>query len=426
MSRFKITEKDYALLTYLYQLQILSANQIVRLCYKNSSYGYTRTRKLQEKGYLNSTPLVKARKKITQYYYLTSDAIAYLEEKGAVPSESSRTASKNKPSDKYHVQRILSINEIYITLKEHDRQNGIDIWEFIDSRETKRLHSMNRSDLIAGVLRNKKTKQQYGLYVPVGITEHDTISLLASKFKTEMESHAAIRSNIVLVDNPETLEFFRKEIEPSRSELMIMYYDDGIQTIHNFLTHPKQQLLEYFKLSGYDFSHEKIEIENKPFAKYQSDEYFLSELITGDKVMQYFINRFKHDSRQTKKLLLLCLEKEIDYYMAKLQLFDSTSIKLVPFSNKELPALDPEKKYPTGTIKKSEKAQSVSLSFKGGVLKFVSDIPLGLRSEFISTIIKNTAEYKSFMTSNHPGSDRKNNELQTYRLSTKTQKEVSE
>jgi len=48
----KLTESDKMLMMDLYNIRLLSANQIAKTYYNNVNYGYNRTRQLFHEGYL--------------------------------------------------------------------------------------------------------------------------------------------------------------------------------------------------------------------------------------------------------------------------------------------------------------------------------------------------------------------------------------
>jgi len=302
-----ITERDKKMLKELYEIRALGAGQIKRAFYEGNGYGYNRIRQLHKNGYLDGKPFVEGRKKVTQVYWVTNKAIKEV----GIPD--ARAANKNKPQNHFLMKRQLLINEVYVRIRQLEEKNQLEagsIWEWRDSRylKTSSLGDINRGDTISAGLLNKTTGEIYGVYLP-GRTVNDAEQL--EKLQAEIDRHKSLRNNIIFCTDEELFKTY-STIKPTGRSLKIMPHLSGINIFYNLYTAEDALKKAYSEYLGIKL--EDIRNETMPFATHSTDEYYLTEYLTGDIMIKFCIrNMYMLDKGSNKHnpLKILCWDFQV-------------------------------------------------------------------------------------------------------------------
>lgn len=391
----KLTESDKMLMIDLYNIRLLSANQIAKTYYNNVNYGYNRTRQLFHEGYLTGKPLVVDRLKQTQCYYVTDKGIRELDIKNP------RKANKNFIKNKYLVERQIAINEVYIGLKHAHRLSGIpNIWKWEDSRETKINYNMNRGSLIAGVLTNTKTKTRYNIYLPN--MRLDMLEL-SDKIYNEADHNTEIRDNIILCTTREIFQhYLSKKVKYAGRSMMILPHTEGINFIYNALFDYESWLREIIK-DVLKQSPAEMERVYLPFADYKATDHYIIEMLSVDITKLHFIAQYSTDYKSDRPIKVICWDTQLKTLFNNRIKNTNGLIEYYPISwagSYMLNTIDTDKIYVPKTVenlKPEEKAKVFSLSLPPEIWEYLNkSYPKGERSLHMQNLILNSDEYKRY------------------------------
>lgn len=392
----------------IYDMKLLSANQIARAYYKNSNYGYRRIRELFKEGYLYSKPLVIGRKKVTQYYFLTEKAIREAE------IENPRKAHKNFIKSKYMVERQIAINEIYISLiQAHKQYNQPNIWQWEDSRASKANYEYNRGSLIAGVLTNTKTNMKYNIYLP---NKRKDMHELSEKIHKEVDKNSVIRNNIVLCTNREIFQHYINNMKFAGRNMMVLPHAEGINFIYNALCDydawlenvirdilpppaPTPRPREKHRPPITD----SLTREYLPHADYSTNDYFIAEMLSTDLVKLHFIDQYSTDYKSDKPLKIICWDTQLKSFLKNRIKNTNNMISYYPlqWSNSYmLNSIDKSYVYEpkiTEKLNAKEKTRTISVALSPKIFEYLKKkYPKGTRSQYIQNLILNSKEYKIY------------------------------
>lgn len=387
-----LTENDKMLMMDLYNMRLLSANQIAKTYNSSLKYGYKRTRQLFKEGYLSGKPLVVDSLKQTQYYYVTDKGIREL------GIDNPRKANKNFIKNKYLVERQIAINEVYIGLKHAHRLSGIsNIWTWEDSRATKINYDINRGSLIAGVLTNTKTNTKYNIYLPN--MRLDMLEL-SNKIHNEADQNTRIRNNIILCTTRDIFQHYLSDkMKFAGRSMMILPHTEGINFIYNALYDYESWLRKIIQ-DVLKQSPAEMERVYLPYADYKATDHYIIEMLSVDITKLHFINQYSTDYKSDRPLKVICWDTELKSLFKNRIKNTNGLVEYYPVSwagSHMLNNIDTNKIYVPKTVenlKPEEKAQGLSITLSPKVKKYLNrKYPKGARSQYIENLIINSEEY---------------------------------
>lgn len=285
MGRCKIlTERDLALLNSLYNLGAMTMNQIHELVYKNTSqYGRKRVQELIKRGYLV---------RIGHVYRIT--------DKGLREINITTTTPAKKFLTKYNLDTKIRLSEI------HSKLHAFN-WYLQGSRLAKAEFNLNRNSSIEGILRNTLTGDKYIVY----LLNKEPLKKTINKIKTEINFLQKIFLDRVIIFYLSELgySYFMDESIYGASRLHLLPHGLGLEILRH--------------MSDPAWLHQIVKREMGDFPVYPTDmqhadlivdvngkEYYITEMITYDKVKRYHLLNYAHDAAEEddREVILFTLE----------------------------------------------------------------------------------------------------------------------
>ncbi|KRG13890.1 hypothetical protein ACA30_13200 [Virgibacillus soli] len=156
-SEMRLCKLDVGILQALYDYRAMSTDQISRMFGMTTGYTYKKLHLLRRRKLVVSQPIrgyVPRQRSQGKYHRISETGITCLKKHGMIVE---RQAYQLKV-DKYHLPFVLLTNDLLVDLEPYG-------WVLSDSRETKTRFNLNRSDNIQGMLLNRHTLNEYGVYI---------------------------------------------------------------------------------------------------------------------------------------------------------------------------------------------------------------------------------------------------------------------
>jgi len=273
-----LNDRDMELLKDLYELRILTIQQIKSLYFADSGhYVYNRLIKMKQEGLVGTVPLLEKRNKMMSKvgacYYITNLGIKQIEDE--IEDEDIRTESRNIVKIK-NLRRQLLVNNIPVTLREKG-------FNWIESRKTKQEYHLNKGDLIAGIL--ERNGSRLAVYVPNN--DDDVKKRITAEISRI--SLMGLADFLILCPKPEILEKYQ-DLDATARSIMVLPFREGMTLLSRvfstgFLT---EQIEKKLNLNLRPVSH--------GFAKYvvrdERREYYVTDLLLNDLVIKRSLDAY--------------------------------------------------------------------------------------------------------------------------------------
>jgi hypothetical protein len=402
----------------------MSAAQISTLHY-GGSYGYKRIKNLEEAGYLCSKAFTIGRRKVTQYYYLTQKSLGCI-------GKDAENIELLKIRSKILVERHLMINEFVIRLNLIEQENGSDIWNWIGSREAKKLFNLYARDNIAGLLENKDTGQCFGVYflmIPKCVDNEEVnkkvineqghiktvkaskkspkeiYSTMFGEIEKEIDRNFKIDRNIIICETEEGLNVIRRHYgglksqsrnirdafhNPPGKSMLTIGLNKAAQVLYN-LQVSKEKLKNSFdtilKIKGYNIEIcEAVEV----FADFESEGYFIKDLFLIDLVALRHLKEYLSKNRIQKQVLILCNESDKEFLLKNFVFLRCNEVTLIFITAEEYESIfgsNSKIAFPE-TISKIKCNSPMTFSLTNAAREKILSLPDGMRSSAVSRLIE--------------------------------------
>lgn len=302
------------LLYALYKYRALTTVQVRKLTGYGARYIYDKLRRLRKEGYIISQNVkggyILNQKRQGKYHRLSQKGIYYLKEHGY---DITQSADDLRVSDK-RLPYLLVGNDLSLELEMHG-------WEFKDSREVKKLESVNRGDVLHGTLTNPNKDKEYLVYVLLQSVQTELIRQIKNEINRINIPNALVVTRGEQSFNT-TLSIFREKGNPliKGGSVKVLPFQfakhylkistDCLQNHERFLSELGIKVLGGF----HDKSTLETNIHFDYLIEFDGEEMYLVDLLDNDlmkmlAVQEYRYERYSQDGRR-----VLVLTSDADFH----------------------------------------------------------------------------------------------------------------
>lgn len=265
--------------------------------------------------------------KLGKYYKLTGKGITYLRESGY---ELEKNAEDLRISD-FRVQNILHYNDMVTHFSSH-------VWSVLDSRQVKLRRSLNRGDVVDGMLISPE-KREYIFYLLLNkVSNYRMIKLILELNRNEysdvilfFNSKGGFKSvlNEMLL-NAEVYKYNSFRLMPLVYGMRYLAYYNDSQVLFNYLE-------DEFNIYAVEKNkNERYQVDFKTIVEYKGTEYYLVSMLDHNLTNLHFIKNYtKERYEQDGRKILLLRTDLIDYkdYLAGIHHVEYMEVNTNEFMN---------------------------------------------------------------------------------------------
>jgi len=308
----RIQELDISILLGLYELRVMSTDQIRRRYNLSPSYTYRKLRILRNTGWIITEPIsgytMKQRRQ-GSYHRISETGIACLRKQGYPVERSADDLRTNKR----HLPYLLHANDVYVDLEPFG-------WTMQDSRAVKKKYNMNRGNNLQGILKSPNGTE-FIFYVLKESTTEKTLARIAS----EIESHSKI--DIKQTHRPTSNYFILVRGQKAYQQVVTYFYNENeaLLTTQQLKVMPTtfakmylskyysySNLLEYLREHGITDVTKGVNLRRtykglSTIVEHEGEEKYLVNLLDSDlvKILDMHAYRKEHYLQDGRKILVI-------------------------------------------------------------------------------------------------------------------------
>ncbi|WP_040980423.1 MULTISPECIES: replication-relaxation family protein [Oceanobacillus] len=301
----RIQESDIEILKGLYELRVMSTDQIRKRYNLTEWYAYKKIARLRNTGWIITEPISGYKNKQRSqgvYHRISEIGISCLRKQGITIV---RKAHHQLPT-KRHLPYVLLTNDLIIDLEPFD-------WTFKDSRTLKNEYQLNRGDSLQAMLRDPDGKEFLIYMLRESVTEPTLV-----KIQKEIESYSAINP----MDKQRLTNNYMIFVQGQHSYQQVVdrfsHYKDAMLTSRHLKLFPlsfaKKYLRAFYNNAKFidfikqkeivDVTEERLPLVRKQYkglsniVLHEEEEKYLVNLLDSDLVSIYNINQYRKEQYQ--------------------------------------------------------------------------------------------------------------------------------
>lgn len=305
---------DHELFLALYKYRALSTSQVRKIMDYGDKYVYKKLNKLRKEGYIISQNIrgnyILGQSRQGKYHRLSQKGLNYLKQHGLITEQ---TANDLRVRDN-RLPYLLVGNELSIDLEESG-------WIFKDSREIKKLDSVNRGDVLHGTLTNPNSDKEYLIYVLLQSVQPEMLKQIKNEINRIPITNALVITRGVQSFKT-TISTFNEKDNPlikggSIKVLPFQFAKYYLKISTDHIPNHEAFLQELGIKPLNDFSNKNVFETNINFdylVNFKNEEMYYVDLLDNDLMKLRMLKEYRHERYKRDGRRVLVLTSNADFH----------------------------------------------------------------------------------------------------------------